>query len=537
MKYSHSKLSLVLLLLPVFLIGCLEGETGPAGPVGPPGDDATSSPYSYQGDKGAACMHCHSGTVATVLGTNHTGAWDDLDAASQANLYCAQCHTTGFDAVVNYGDTEVTTPGPDMYGYDDYVGVAGDEAAERRAALEGVQCESCHGPMGPDFNAHKPILKFSTYFTDPEDATTSTSMCVKCHSGGDFSQLDEWAQSGHARTGLPEGAVLFSPEHLEAFRDEWGRTSCNPCHTAEGFIWANDPAYANRDQPEDQSLIGCVACHDPHAGENSPDRGNQHQLRNLGDYTILFWQAFHDDEAESPIITFANYETSQICVQCHHARRDAANVEGQIANGSGHMGPHRSNQMDMFLGAGSWEIEGYEYDRGTVHNDMGAHNYMESPCVQCHMESTQSPHGEPELHSSHTFAPAAVNCLECHSTMPEDFNYDGPTAPYVGGIHDHITGLLDDLASRFPLGPGLVGNFADAAEFFGEVEGVTAFASNLKWDHDGDANTPTVLFYTDWQRECAYAMYFVEDDGSHGVHNSAYSSSLLENAAAYYDTH
>ena len=177
----------------VFLAGCTgdQGEQGPEGPEGPPGEGF--SDYSYQGSNGEACNHCHSTNVDNVLVTHHTDAFDDL-GDSQSNLYCVQCHTTGFDSQVAYGDTAIADEnrGPDPHGYDDYVGVDTEEAAERRLALEGVQCESCHGPMGPNFNAHKPDISFSTY-TDTV-AGTSESLCYKCHT----TQINEWVTSGHA---------------------------------------------------------------------------------------------------------------------------------------------------------------------------------------------------------------------------------------------------------------------------------------------------------------------------------------------------
>ena len=49
------------------------------------------------------------------------------------------------------------------------------------------------------------------------------------------------------------------------------------------------------------------------------------------------------------------------------------------------------------------------------------------------------------------------------------------------------------------------------------------------WDSEDAAVTV-------WQREAAYAAFFVFDDGSLGLHNPHYANALLDNAIAYADS-
>ena len=98
-------------ILSLALVGCT-GDQGPAGPPGPEGPEGPEGPpgesfseFSYQGAFGEACQHCHGGNVSEVLTTKHTNAFLDL-GESQTNLYCVQCHTTGFNCDVAFGDTE-----------------------------------------------------------------------------------------------------------------------------------------------------------------------------------------------------------------------------------------------------------------------------------------------------------------------------------------------------------------------------------------------------------------------------------------------
>ena len=160
----------ILPVLSLVLVGCT-GDQGPAGPPGPEGPEGPEGPpgasfseFAYQGNFGEACQHCHATTYEQMLVTNHTNAFLDL-GENQDNLYCLQCHTTGFNCEVDAGTGEIidgTCVEPDD-GYSGYIGDDTEEGMERRMALEGVQCESCHGAMGPDFNAHQPYVSFATH--------------------------------------------------------------------------------------------------------------------------------------------------------------------------------------------------------------------------------------------------------------------------------------------------------------------------------------------------------------------------------------
>ena len=470
---------LIALCVGLLSLGC-EGDAGPAGPEGPAGPPGSGvSEFTYQGDFGEPCLHCHANLVGNYLTTGHREAYADL-GADQGNLYCLQCHTTGFDSQVAFGDTEIdpANRGPDVNGYDDYFGLTDTESVARMAALEGVQCESCHGAMGPDFNAHQPNLSLSTH----NDASgASTSLCFPCHE----TQLEEWYEAGHA---LVAGGdiVAFNEEHYV------NNSGCDYCHTSEGFIRVNDPRYATYDFPDDQSFIGCVTCHDPHIGEAGG--GNYAQLRNVGPEEVVYTFPWLPGDAE--VARMEGFGPAQTCAQCHHARRNTANVLGQIANGYGHFGPHGSPQMDMFIGAGSYVIPGYTYDSSHGHQTIG------TACVKCHMVRETELHGEIVEHPFHTWEPTVDNCVPCHTGIT-DFD--------VNGGQTAIQGKLDQIA--------VILGYVDAADFA------------AKWDDDNVNPAMPV-----WQREVAYAAMFVLNDGSSGAHNPSYANALLDNAITYAGT-
>jgi hypothetical protein len=459
---SYRKLSYIALALPILIFGCagddgLNGDTGAQGPEGPGGPEGPEGPgfpaYSYVGDNAMSCVGCHDATVEAWQGTGHADALASLVASgTDNNPYCLKCHTTGFDAPVAYGDTVLTDHGADDSGYDDYWPAQDEYDTARLTALKDVQCEACHGSMGPTIYNHDPDMSFATRIVDEE----SMSICGSCH----HSQIEEWESSGH-------GAAL---EHagitIEEYSDEFNSFStCWECHTSEGFIQWQDDDWAGMARPETASLIGCVTCHDPHSN------ANEHQLRGMGDVAINY------DVNEAAV--FTGQGASQLCAQCHHARRDNDNVQGQIDNGYAHFGPHGSPQTDLFLGSGSYEIEGFTYDRDHVHNTLS------NACVSCHMEQIEVHDRD---HMVHNLQATVTPCQGCHPGL-EDFDYNGG----VTEINDLMTELENAIGIPIDsLGGGL-------------------------------ESTPEL-------RAAGYAYVFVANDGSHGIHNPTYTKSLLQNA-------
>lgn len=484
MRITRGYTLAVILGLSLAIVGC-EGDQGPAGPPGPPGGGGLSA-YSYVGGQGAACSHCHATTVNMWETTGHAMASAGLTGDNANDPYCLQCHTTGWDSPVESGgQIDPNNRGPNDEGYDDYFGVGGEEAADRRDMLMNVQCESCHGPMGDDFPGHKPLISFSTRFEGEGENRVSTSLCSPCHA----IQLEEWDTSGHAFFSEDGMARLT----IEEFNEEHyaHNPSCDGCHTSDGFIRQNDPRYATYDFPELQSFIGCPTCHDPHAGEEIS--GNEAQLRNLDPVEVEFHPGLEPGDVGVP--RMAGKGSGQTCAQCHHARRNTSNVLGQIANGYAHFGPHGSPQMDMYIGYGSYEIPGFDYeyavDRMTTHNGPG----FPKACVTCHMAlSEDSPQ-----HRLHSFAPNLSSCTGCHGeiTTP-DISFSGGD-----GRQTFTKSKMDELAVAL--------GYLDRDDFL------------TNWDSQAEGVQA-------WEREAAYALVFVENDGSYGVHNPFYSEALLQNA-------
>lgn len=320
----------LILGLGLLIVACAgpQGELGPEGPPGPPGPQgpagppggAFSDPPDYVGSE--ACAQCHADLYDTFMQSGHPYklvkvvdgqppeypfsavpdppegyTWDDIlyviggyawkarfvdkngyiitgdnaDATTQYNLAndelgkdagwvgyhageaelpydCGACHTTG------YSDYP-----PDSH-QDDLPGLVGTWA------LDGVQCEACHGPAS--LHVENP----GNQFLRPE-VTRDSELCGRCHVRGDVSQIDaaggfvqhheqyeEIYQSKHRAL---ECVDCHNPHATTAYRDEAEvsgvRVECGSCH------WAQQQFQSSRHPFKPQ----CETCHMAQIGKSA----------------------------------------------------------------------------------------------------------------------------------------------------------------------------------------------------------------------------------------------------------------------------
>ncbi len=123
------------------------------------------------------------------------------------------------------------------------------------AGLEGVQCESCHGPLADRYGnilSNHSELAEGDFLLDPGTSLAPTG-CGKCHDEtedipNEKATLTEWAGSAHASSHLAEGT---------------DQVECSVCHTAQGFVHRLQTGMPTS-MPEGPLPITCAACHDPH---------------------------------------------------------------------------------------------------------------------------------------------------------------------------------------------------------------------------------------------------------------------------------
>jgi hypothetical protein len=354
-----------------------------------------------------------------------------------------------------------------------------DEQAVAR--LAGVQCENCHHPG----NLHAASPTTQAMVLD----TTAASCGVGpngCHNGAHHPTYDEWKGSAHAHL-VEDGAVAM----------EGGSSGCNKCHNGLRAVrYLDDPAntqgFDYSVAPTDTVAIGCPVCHDPHGN------GNPGQLRNAVNDIAL------------PDGTHPAIGSGRLCIACHNGRRAPSAINTQVQNGTSRMGPHHSLQGDMLVG-----VDAYNAVAPGFHFATSRHVGIQDGCVNCHN------HHRPEdtpVYTGHDFRPTVQACEFCHGTIA-DFNdikakkdYDGDGT--IEGIRSEVTALADTLAHviiRATANPA----FRDSLQTYYNAGSFELAAGKAAWT--------TVA-----QRAAAYNYFYVEFDGSTGIHNPTYAIQLLQ---------
>ncbi len=303
---------------------------------------------------------------------------------------CMRCHTVGMNkAVSNGGIDDVTGYLFPNLGGDSAPALPAPDAARWAAFPQGVrdragmQCESCHGPIG----------QHATTGAVPPKAFFDSGTCGVCHdSGSNHNRYALWKQGGHSNLTLAE--------------EEGTSSNCGRCHSAQGFVaWANAKDVNGNPIPFDASWTiptaqvptaadvepqTCVACHDPHT------------------------TGLRVDESRS-IVTTSGFTVwgsgaGQLCVICHSSRRGLHN--DSIATNTSYSLPHAGAQSDLFFGQNLYFM-GPLTDGAT----MSKHAFVvEGTCAGCHMEKGLAIEGlNPAVaNTNHSFRVSTNVCGKCH---------------------------------------------------------------------------------------------------------------------------
>ncbi len=449
---------------------------------------------TYVGLEGGNCTLCHSDKVAEWEETGHYLLFEEAMAGTASSHYtvnCIGCHTTGYDLnAANNGFDDRNWVFPAVLGAGTWDQLLQDFPDAMKLAR--IQCESCHGPG----YAHGGATSMST--------SLSTENCAWCHdSGTHHAYPEQWDHSGHDATEF-DGEGFHGGHALGAFVSSTNRAGCVPCHSGTGYVeWIKEGRPTDAlglpgsvaTLPDTPTNISCATCHDPHSDANT------HQLRNLegvlGDGTV---------------ITEAEYGTGALCMGCHKSRREAATYSADIANASSHYGAHHGPQADMLLGANAPD---FGFNLPTSPHAWA----VENSCVGCHMYMKDSEkadaNGNILVVGGHSFnmndADGNDNveaCADCHGEFGEHF---AEKKYYVNGIAD-----LD--------GDGTAEGLQE--EVHGLMEQLGAL---LPHDDNGNVSiTGDALTVADMM--AGYVYFWIEEDRSFGIHNPAFTYSLLKAA-------
>ena len=425
----------------------------------------------------AACSKCHSGGLAAVIvpswsQTAHASLFTNGINGVEGTGYgsgCIACHTVGYDANSTVNDGGFSYEATQLGWTFPTVLQVGNFAA-MPSTLQNLANIQCE-------NCHGAGSEHANYggALNAISVPTNTGACSQCHDDPSHHiKSAAWANSMHAVT----------------TRDPAGNATCVGCHTGTGFTTRmsggtiTDTSY---------HPIDCAACHEPH-GLTTP-ANDSHLIRNMQSATL----------ADGTQVTTAG--EGILCMQCHQSRLNVASVDSTA--GSAHFGPHEGPQADMLMGT-----NGYTYGQQIP---SSAHQFVvTNTCVDCHMQTVASTDPAFLNAGDHTFsttyAPSGQTpedlvgaCQTCHGPDITSFNFalfDYNGDGKIDGVQTEVQELLDQLSTMLP--PN------------------NSVKSSLTIDST----------WTKSQLEAAYNWLFVTNDGSKGIHNTAYAVGLIKASIA-----
>lgn len=327
---------------------------------------------------------------------------------------------------------------------------------------------------------------------DAKAQTVLPKACVDCHGSEPKFPVrgvrSQYVTSGHRTLGNASYA---------------NADDCQGCHTNEGFIQRVKTGKVDtKNFVSNPSEIGCFTCHAPH------DSGN-FSLRTVTKVALANGQVFEKDKAN-------------LCAQCHQARRTPKDEVRARNIPTDSWGAHHGPQADMLAGTNAYEFPGKKYT-SSVHTALPNAN-----CVTCHMTLPAGRYSlapsigghsfriAGEVHEEHRVNTAGCTNSGCHAEMKQvtdthyfdkraaaDYDGDGKTET----VQEEVLGLLDRLINS--KGTGLLQTMQGAPY---------------------DAKGKFANSKTQYPIETVAALYnykFVLEDGSKGVHNTAYAVQLL----------
>jgi hypothetical protein len=427
----------------------------------------------------AACKTCHSGGLAepmvkTWSNTLHSQIFTlGINGGSgTTGAGCFPCHTVGYDANATVANGGFSTVMKQLnWSWPAKLQPGNwDAVPSDLQNVANIQCENCHGPGSEHARYGGSTLAISV--------PNNSGACNRCHNAPTHHiKSPEWTASMHAVTTRDATGA--------------GREGCVGCHTGTGFLARMQGATIT---DASYRAIDCVTCHEPH-GATTP-ANSAHIIRNLSKVTL----------ADGTVVTQGG--NGMICMNCHQARQNAAAYTATTA-GSSHYGAHHGPQADMLQGTNA--VTYGKQIPSSAHADV-----VDDACVTCHMQATASTDASFLKAGGHTFKPSFTDakgnkvelvaaCQNCHGKDITTFNF--PLFDYnndgtIDGVQTEVQKLLDQLSTLLPP------------------------------DNQVKATLNIDSTWTNQQLKAAYNWQFVHDDGSLGVHNTAYTVGILKASIA-----
>lgn len=473
--------------------------------------------YSVTVDRSAVlCGKCHVRGNAYKIDAedgwiDHHEQFEEILATKKFNMACVDCHDphVGLHELNPERGNAIRSKCETCH-FQETASFANSEIPHYGSGQ--VECEDCHMPYAVKsavgdaeryqgdvrshlfrINTDPDAQMFSSDGTSANGYLTVEYVCIPCHPSKDKAWALSYADRVHAQPAGPttcfdchgddNTAVLAAEKQWENSQHSTGEnidrassTSCSYCHSNEGFVTLLETG--TRVGVENPTGIGCFTCHAPHSTGSL-------QVRTDESYTL-----------ENDVTV--DYAQGNLCINCHHSRRDVRDYVYDGVEMSSHFGPHHSNQGDMLAGTGGYEYSGVTYSNSphTIQVET------EDGCVACHMEVS------------------GRYVLGGHSMNLEWEEEEHTDACDQAGCHGDI-GTFDYKGAQ------------TTVEVFLEELREMLHAANLL-DEEGHPVERVVA--TADSAGAVYNYAFVEEDQSRGVHNTAYSVQLLQSSIHFLET-
>ncbi len=308
---------------------------------------------------------------------------------------------------------------------------------------------------------------------DGIDGLDSTADCRACHSNEHRDPIKEsFALSDHANQ-----TIMYDGRTLSEYAGAGDkRTSCNRCHSNEGYVnfitGRTAVAIAN------PTPISCNTCHDTHRSFDFEADGNDLAIRNIEPVALDLTDAEY-------VIDYGDFSNN--CISCHQPRSKAPideDNDGLYLQDDKRFYPHYGGQSTMLEGIQGAIIA----DGSTTYPEVGSAGHRKgASCVTCHMGTSDD-----GLSGSHTYIPSfsAPICATCHET----------------GVPTEVAGLAADMATLH-----------------------TKLVDLKLIEEDGSTIVQTELIPFK-SAQAIWNYKTVEEDHSNGVHNPLYAKALIKNA-------
>lgn len=381
-------------------------------------------------------------------------------------------------------------------------------------ALLFLALQACEGPEGPA-GAQGPSGKDGAngkdagfvYFEGFKDSLR----CATCH-------------TPDADTALFMAAKVLEYEsagHMEG--TSWARgvnsTTCASCHITEGYlemakgnyVSQATKTYTHGTQP------GCFTCHSPHKNGNFG-------LRKTDAINVKSFVA------GAPDLQF-NVGSSNTCVTCHRTRETSpmspipdptkTAPTDSIVITSNRFYPHYGVQGQILMGKGGFEFAGYTYP-SSFHTTLATAKNIQ--CSDCHMAYPEVVVDGKPVAGGHTLK---IGYLSSSTDTVGSVNVAGCRA---SGCHTDIT-------ANTMTATAFKGYRSAQSKLVASMDTLKQLLVAKNWlvastDLANASTSKPLVIKPAYKAGALFNYFFLEHEGSHGIHNTKYAQAIVDASIA-----